>query len=213
LRVIRVVRGGYAARAKSTRTAVGVLAAAVVLLFAVATPAGAAPGGASPTAATSAPGATRHCVLRAVRGAVPAEPRCFGSFRAAISWASGGRVTDAREQASVAATDPAFAARLREVASTAVAILGIEYADANYRGATLTLTAAGGCDSSLDVDWQFASLPSSWNDRISSFRSYSNCLQRLFRDVNFGTAITPIQGSSPWVGSAANDKASSIRFY
>ena len=106
----------------------------------------------------------------------------------------------------------ASGARQRATAASS-AVLGIDYADANYQGGTLTLAARTGCDNNLDVDWQFATLPASWNDRISSVRSYSNCLQRLFRDVNFGTGITPMLASSPWVGAAANDLASSIRFY
>ena len=64
-------------------------------------------------------------------------------------------------------------------------VVGIEYADLNYGGASLSMTGAGRCDNSLDVDYRFPSLPAGWNDRISSFRSYSNCAQQLFRGTNF----------------------------
>jgi hypothetical protein len=173
---------------------------------------------AAPAAAKGAPGTTAaapsHCVLRASRaGAPPTAPTCFASFRAAIAWATDGRVTDAPESAGQAATDRRFAARLDGARAAARAVVGIDYADAGYRGGALTLTAPAGCDNDIDVDWQFPSLPARWNDRISSFRTYSNCLQQLFRDVSFRTAVTPKRVSSPWVGAAANDQASSIRFY
>jgi hypothetical protein len=180
-------------------------------------PAGAsAPAGTAGT--TTAPaGSVNHCVLRAGGGA-PASGTsttlvCFGSFRSAIAYATGGQIADAPESATQAATDPAFTAKLDEPSTLNSAVLGLEYADVNYGGGSLTLSAPTGCDNSSDVDWQFASLPSSWNDRISSFRSFSNCIQRLFRNVNFGVAITPATANMSWVGSAANDQASSIRFY
>jgi len=92
-------------------------------------------------------------------------------------------------------------------------VVGIEYADLNYGGATLSMTASGRCDYSLDVDYRFPSLPSGWNDRISSFRSYSNCAQQLFRGTSFsGGALTNIVSSMSYVGSAANDQASSVTF-
>jgi hypothetical protein len=176
-----------------------------------AAPVAAAPVTAAPTTAASGP--TDHCVLRAASTGKLAAPVCFDSFRAAIAFATDGRVADAPESASTAAVDPAFAARLDGAVTAGSAVLGLEYVNVNYGGGSLTLSAAYGCDNSSDVDWQFGSLPSGWNDRISSFRSFSNCIQRLYRDVNFGVAITPATASMSWVGSAANDQASSVRFY
>jgi hypothetical protein len=197
-------------RSSLGRSPVGAILATAVTLTLFATPAVAAES--TPPTASSA-GVPGHCVLRATpSGGTAGSMTCFGSFRAAIAFATGGRVTDAPDSASRAATDPAFASRLNAAVATS-AVLGIDYADINYHGSTLTLSAAGGCDNSLDVDWQFPTLPAAWNDRISSFRSYSNCLQQLFRNVYFGTAITPMLVYSAWVGSAANDQASSIRFY
>jgi hypothetical protein len=184
-----------------------------VLMTAVMTMLPAAPSWAERTPGAAGTAAPTHCVLRATpRGGTEEPPTCFGSFRAAIAFATDGRVTDAPESAS-RATDAAFATRLDAPDTTTAAVLGIDYADINFHGSTLTLSAAGGCDNNIDVDWQFPTLPAAWNDRISSFRSFSNCLQQLFRDVNFGVAITSRLVSSAWVGAAANDRASSIRFY
>ncbi len=188
---------------------------------AVAAPGGAAPPPAAPAAAPVPEAATAaaprpstaapHCVLAAGERQTP---RCYATFPAAIAAATGGRVTDAPASAAAAVRDPAFAAALESVPTTfASVVVGIEYANLNYGGATLSMTASGRCDYSLDVDYRFPSLPSGWNDRISSFRSYSNCAQQLFRGTSYtGGALTNIVSSLSYVGAAANDQASSATF-
>src|SRR4029453_13325828 len=97
--------------------------------------------------------------------------------------------------------------------TTAAVLVGIENADLNYGGASLSMTAPGGGDYSLAGGNRFPRLPSGWNDRISSFRSYSNCAQQLFRGTSFtGGALTNIVSSMSYVGSAPNDQASSVTF-
>lgn len=149
-----------------------------------------------------------HCVVAAGNGA----PRCFGTFPEAVAAATGGRVRTAPATPRAAAADPAFTAAIEDGAVTAAAVVvGIEYVDASYGGATLTLTAPGRCDDSMDADWFFPSLPAGWNDRITSFRSYNNCAQQLFRGASMtGGALTGILVSTPNVGAPANDQASSV---
>jgi hypothetical protein len=171
-------------------------------------------GGPAPEAATAepaAPGAAApHCVLAA---GDRQTPRCYATFPAAIAAATGGRVTTAPASAAAAVQDAAFTAALEAPTTLASVVVGIEYADVNYGGGTLSMTAPGRCDYSMDVDYRFPYLPSSWNDRISSFRSYSNCAQQLFRGTSFsGGALTNIVSSMSYVGSAANDQASSVTF-
>jgi hypothetical protein len=217
-----------APRSRSARRALAVLAALVPLLL-PATPALAAPIGpaAAPVAtsgdtsesatAAARPPATAgpHCTLAAGSGQTL---HCFATFPAAIAYASGGRITDAPASATAAALDPAFAAKVTGANRSAVvpaasSVLGVEYADANFRGATLTMSGAGSCDNSSDADFRFGSMPAGWNDRITSFKSFSNCAQQLFRSTNFtGGSLTLIISSLANVGSAANDQASSITF-
>jgi hypothetical protein len=203
-----------------------VLAAAVPLTLALVGPAAAVPvgpaavpapaGGAtaeSATAAAPAPAAAApHCAL--VAGSATAH--CFGTYRAAIAFGTGGRVTDAPLSARSAALDPGFARTMSAPAAVtprASLLLGTEYADANFGGASLSLFGAGRCDNSSDADFRFASLPAGWNDRITSFRSFSNCAQQLFRNTNFGGgSLTIIISSLANVGAAANDQASSLTF-
>jgi hypothetical protein len=194
----------------------GVLAGPAVA--APSTPTGPAPvqpGAPAPESATAAArqpsAAAPHCVLAA---GDRQAPRCFATFPAAIAAATGGRVTSAPASAATAVRDPAFTAAVESQSVTVGAVLvGIESADLNYGGASLSMTAPGRCDYSMDVDYRFSSLPSGWNDRISSFRSYSNCAQQLFRGTSFsGGALTNIVSAMSYVGGAANDQASSVTF-
>jgi hypothetical protein len=98
-------------------------------------------------------------------------------------------------------------------------VIGIEYEDANFSGATLTrLSTNPGCTGpTSDVDSSISGMPHSWNDEISSFRgfgggtgSWTICFAEHFQDVNFGGAVLPFSGSSSYVGDSFNDEATSI---
>jgi hypothetical protein len=213
-------------RSRLGRRALAILAAAAPLVLALAGPAAAIPVGpavpapasgptaesataAAPPPASSAP----HCAL--VAGSTTAH--CFGTYRAAVAYGTGGRVTNAPVSARDAALDPAFARTMSALpaptSAVASVLLGTEYVNANFGGASLSLFGAGRCDDSSDVDFRFASLPAGWNDRITSFRSFSNCAQQLFRNTNFGGgSLTIIISSLANVGAAANDQASSLTF-
>jgi hypothetical protein len=182
---------------------------AVTLVPVLAAPALSAPAGtAASTSAAAAGQPATHCVLAAGRVA----PRCYGTFPEAIAAATAGRVRTAPADPRTAVADAGFAAALEDGAAILASVVtGIEYANISYGGSTLTLTAPGRCDDSLDADWSYPSLPSGWNDRISSFRSYNNCAQQLFRSTSLtGGALTGILVSTANVGATANDQASSI---
>ena len=221
----------YAPHSRSARRAFAVLAALVPLLL-VAGPVAAAPPGPAPapvatpvatsgdtsesaTAAVKPPAtAGPHCTLAAGAGQ---QLHCFATFRAAIAYGTHGRIADAPASAADAVRDPLFAARVDAVeppaTTLASTLLGIEYSDANLRGSSVSFFGSGGCDNSSDADFRFASMPTGWNDRITSFTSYSNCAQQLFRNTSFGGgALTIIIRSLSNVGSAANDQASSLTF-
>ena len=214
------VRAGGAVRAGA------VLVAAAAGLLLTTGPATAAPGAgpgpaaapARPTGDTSeaatagprAPGLP-HCTLAAGDD----QPlHCFATFREAVAFATGGRVTTAPASPADAADDPAFTAAVEAPAALdASYLLGYEWADLNWTGASLAMYGSGRCDNSSDVDFRFPSMPSGWNDRISSFKSYNNCAQQLFRGTSFsGGALTYIVTNMSYVGSAANDQASSVTF-
>ncbi|MFB9377582.1 peptidase inhibitor family I36 protein [Kineococcus gynurae] len=104
-----------------------------------------------------------------------------------------------------------------QTSAAATYLLGKFYADLNYGGAVLTVTQNAPCDTNADTDFTLVSMPSGWNDKISSFRTYSDCTARLFENANFnrdraGASFGPGRFVG-YVGSAMNDRTSSIAFY
>lgn len=55
-------------------------------------------------------------------------------------------------------------------------------------------------------------MPSGWNDRVSSFKSYGLCATRIWENTNFGGASYGFTVNSTYVGDAMNDRASSIQW-
>lgn len=94
----------------------------------------------------------------------------------------------------------------------AATVIGIEFVDANYQGATYTVTGGTCTATTSDVDFYINSMPGGWNDVISSFRSYANCYTKLYEDNNRTGATYGFVGDSSYVGNAMNDRASSIEW-
>jgi hypothetical protein len=180
-----------------------------------------------------APSFGQHCVV-----SPSSEITCFDSFTDAIATATGGEIQDAQTDAAVALADPGFAARINAIAArqdpqsalapggvgrAAMVVIGISYKDGNYGGNTWVWLQPTRCDfNSSTVDFEVPNLNTSpysgsgFNDSISSFRSFNNCLTVLFEDWFYGGAVT--SGGVPtldmsYVGNAMNDRASSIRWY
>lgn len=92
-------------------------------------------------------------------------------------------------------------------------VTGVEYQHANFGGATLTSsTGANGfvCTGSLtDVDLIYNSVPSGWDNIISSFRGFSNCWTRIWENPNRTGSSFGFTSESSYVGDAMNDRTSS----
>lgn len=173
----------------------------------------------SQAAQAAAPGL--HCVASAYQPGdqalqAPATLRCFDTLAASVQAATGGRVQLPAEAQTLSqaqldsGSQTKMSTASTESASLAAAstVIGIEYADYNYGGATLVYSAAGDC--SGGQVWQIADLTGgSWNDRIGSARTYGGCQGRHFETQNFKNASVLCQCSS--MGSV-NDKTSSIRW-
>ncbi|PPI56019.1 hypothetical protein [Rathayibacter toxicus] len=98
-----------------------------------------------------------------------------------------------------------------DVAPVASTVIGIFYENDNYGGAFyITSVAQNGCNGYAYGYTNLASI--SWDDRITSFRSYSNCKTAIFEDTNYGGASYGYYVNSSNVGAAMNDRASSIRW-
>jgi hypothetical protein len=185
-----------------------------------------APGGAADESAALA---HPHCVVRLPEN----EEACFGNFRDAISAATNGEILDAPLDASLAAVDPEFTARIDGLALRGIApalgppgivpadvigpangsVLGILYWDASFVSFTRVYTAARGCDSNKNtVDWGVSNVGSTWNDQISSFQSFTGCATVLFTDDNFNGPRTQLATSMKNLG-IMNDRATSIQWF
>jgi len=73
-------------------------------------------------------------------------------------------------------------------------VLGIVYQDDDYGGNSRMYTAFSGCSGldDGDPDHQEANIGSYWNDRITSFQSFSHCQTQLYVDINFHGAKSPL---------------------
>lgn len=171
----------------------GLLAAVAVLGGALAaTPASAAP--AKPGGAGVMRG---HCVANLKPGVNKASAlHCFSTFTQAISYATGGVVSDAPAKATasaaLAAKFEAANAAARRVSPQAAApmIVGVEYSDPNFTGWTLTMSVTSGCTlTTTDVDYSL-DLPSPLWDQISSYTNTSLCFTDHYYLSNFGNPHT-----------------------
>jgi hypothetical protein len=164
-------------------------------------------GGGAADAATMAitPSAGHYCVAKAmpVGSSRTAHATCFTTFARAIAtatdgrvrlaaWAKPGSVTPNELNAGAEAPDTEF-------------VLSIDYQNSNFGGGTLTWTQTSRCGS-----FRASSMPSGWNDTISSVIASSGCANTLFKNDNFGSTSFGIakNGTAASLGSF-NDEASS----
>lgn len=179
----------------------------------------------SPVAAGASPSPTNRAVPKpgqncVVHLAASGSVSCYDTFTEAINDATNGKITDAPRNARTAVASAAFNNRINAIAQTkgqsagqkASTVIEISYEHSSFQGASLTWETSGGCDNSSDVDWQAGSINGWWNDRISSFRTYANCLSRHWEHSNFQGISTGYWGTTGYIGDAMNDKASSIKW-
>lgn len=108
----------------------------------------------------------------------------------------------------VADTTEASRADVTPLAST---VIGIFYEHDNYGGASYVASVTqNGCYGYAHGYTSLGTL--GWDNRITSFRSYSNCKTAIFENTNYGGASYGYYVNSSNVGAAMNDRASSIRW-
>ncbi|MEV6521903.1 hypothetical protein AB0M43_08195 [Longispora sp. NPDC051575] len=169
-----------------------------------------------PVAAHAESGTGRHCAVQLTQDGP--RHQCFGTFRQAIAFGTDGAITSAPD-ATAAATDPGFQAEVEHPATRAANVLiGIEYDATNFGGNTFSVFRYAACTGPTnDVDKQIVDLDViGWNDKVSSFRTYNNCIADHYYLTNFGGVHTGYLGSSATMpvinGTNMNDNARSIRW-
>jgi hypothetical protein len=147
-----------------------------------------------------------YCAARAVPAGstAHAQVQCFTTFADSIAFATAGRV----HLANAANARLVTAAELKPASPATNYVLSIDYMDANFSGATFTWYQSSPCG-----NYQTASMPSGWNDDISSVAAYSSCATTLFWNINFGqpTYLIHVDGSAGSLGSF-NDQTSSQKW-
>jgi len=113
-------------------------------------------------------------------------------------------------------TDPTTAARLVRPAldGGGGVLLGRFFDDGGMdaTGGSFTVTAASACDASADIDFSVSTMPSGWNDRVSSFQGYNSCQIKLWQNGAFsGSTFGPI--TYAYSVGALDNQASSITFH
>lgn len=111
---------------------------------------------------------------------------CYSTFAEAVSAGTRGAVHLASNASPQSLTRRNLAAKVRASRTRSLramdctpdctgTIIGIDYWDTNWQGSSLmyTTTNSAGCTAGSNYYW--SSLPSPWNDQISSARSYTGC--------------------------------------
>lgn len=97
------------------------------------------------------------------------QPQCFATFAEAIAAATGGTVQLGPSVKPTQLTQ----AMLGDTPDTTT-VIGVDYVNSYEGGNSLTWTStSGGCTSTQS--FQASSMPSGWNDVVSSALSYQNC--------------------------------------
>ncbi len=167
-------------------------------------------GAAAPAwAATGKPGqpaADHHyCIAEAVPvgTAQPAAAICYPTFAASVLAATSGRVRLPASERPGSVTPAQLNAGGFRPGTTYV--LSIDFQNSKFGGNSFVWYQTSKCGS-----FQAASMPSGWNDTISSVIAESGCATTLFWNAKFGAPTYPIarNGSAASLG-VFNDETSS----
>jgi hypothetical protein len=99
----------------------------------------------------------------------------------------------------------------RSITPAATSHLVDLYDAANRTGAYYALYGTA-CDTNADLDGSYT-LPSSWNDRISSFQGFGSCETKLYQNGDFTGSTYGPAFATDYVGATMNDEASAVRVY
>ena len=160
------------------------------------------------SAHTASSGKGQYCTAEAqpTGSSVTPTATCYSTFSASIRAATGGRVRLPASAKPGSVTPDQLNAGANAPAT--VFVLSIDYKDINFGGATLTWTQSSGCGS-----FQAGSMPSGWNDVVSSVITESGCANTLYQNINFGgTTFSIGRNSSAAKLGTFNDQTSSEKW-
>ncbi|HUZ56539.1 MAG TPA: hypothetical protein VMU94_28940 [Streptosporangiaceae bacterium] len=162
---------------------------------------------ASAAVQTHASAGQQNCVATALPAGDPGTPSmtCYTSFAKAISAATDGRV---HLPASAAPGSVTIRQLNAGAIPATVFVLSIDYVNDNFGGGSLTWTQSSACGR-----FQASSMPSGWNDTVSSVATYSGCANTLYKNIDFGGSTYSIgRNSSASSLGSFNDLTSSEKW-
>src|SRR5262249_12116789 len=116
----------------------------------------------------------------------PPAVQCFATFSDAMAAATSGRVRLPASATPASVDAPTLNSGAQPSSSDFV--IGIEYADLNYGGASIIFHSSTTCDGSSHAWPDLRNL--GWNDRISSALAFSGCNNSFhYEDINFSGAL------------------------
>jgi hypothetical protein len=153
---------------------------------------GAAPAVAKPGPAAPAAAPNGHCVVGLTPGSdKAASTNCFASFSEAISFATGGAVTDTpTNSAEMSALTTKVNAANAAAPPSVQAVISVEWFGLGFTGTSITFSGPVNCTTpTSNIDYQITLASVDW-DQISSFQSFSNCWVDHYFLQNFGLPRT-----------------------
>src|SRR5712671_4455018 len=160
------------------------------------------------SAHTASSGKGQYCTAEAqsTGSSVTPTATCYSTFSASIRAATGGRVRLPASAKPGSVTPDQLNAGANTPSS--IFVLSIDYKDITFSGATLTWTQSNACGS-----FQAGSMPSGWNDVVSSVVTRSGCANTLYKNIDFGgTTFSISRNSSAANVGSFNDQTSSEKW-
>lgn len=152
----------------------------------------------------------KYCVARAEPTGSTATPvaTCYSSFAASIFAATSGRVRLPASERPGSVTPNQLNTSGDDPPPPTTFVLSIDWANVNFTGPSLAWEQTSKCGS-----FQASSMPSGWNDAVSSVETFSGCANTLYENINFGGDTFSIgRNSSAATLGSFNDKTSSEKW-
>ena len=136
------------------------------------------------------------------------KSECFDNFADSIYAATNGRVQLNSSTQPETVTDEILNFSSGEVSPSSQVVIGIDWDNTNFGGSSYTWVVSGsGCSSS--TQYSVSSMPSGWDNRVSSARGYSGWNYFYhYQNTNFGGSSVVCNTECATMGSLDNATSS-----
>lgn len=136
------------------------------------------------------------------------ETACFNSFSESIEAATKGRVHLDSSISPDDVTDDMLKSVGAKSSLTDQIVIGIDWDYANYGSSSYTwVVTVSGCTDA--TSYNVPTMPSGWDNRVSSAKAYSNCNYFYhYQNTNFGAPSVACNTDCPGMGSLDNATSS-----